>query len=811
MSALRTTGWARVRSGPAPVILYGLLALLSFPTAGTILRGTAGWTYLVDVLDDGGGLPRLGMAVREWGSYGPTLWNPYVTAGNAFLGQFALPPLSPDVALAFLVGPFAAFAISIWLTSLLAGVGMHLFLRDSIGLATPAVVVGSVIAVFCYWHPIYGVSVAILPLILWLGDRGLAEGRTWPNRYAAGLIVAATLALYAGQVQVMCIVAALQLAWLVAIRGARGRRLATWAGSWIAAFALFGPVLATQLAALPGSERSIWDMAYLIGAAPGQAVATIVDHYSSILVGIPFVRGTSPSDPRYGTLFLGGVGLVLAVVGAVAGRRDRATNALVVLLIAIPLLDLVTILATPLQNGLPIIGSFQFIRIRHFFPFALAGVAAIGIDALVAGRVANMARGRQRLLTVAAAIVLVPVAVQAAIAARAAVLRLPGIDLGDPRDVGWALAAGGLGLGLLGGLVLVSLLVRPRWAIAPIAVIAVVILLAGDRILLANGAPLLGSGISTFDESLALTPGQAFLLAQPGISGQRVLTFNDNVNRMAFQGLLQADGYQAIYPLTYHGFFGTMTAPGLAADPAKSDYFHRWGARAYAFNGLVDPELVALAGIRWLYVHAAERPSIPDLVTRFQSGDVTVYEDPDAFPRAFVVGSVEHLTDTTAVLGQMAAASLDDLRGRAFLSGSDAAPTGLTEAPPGSAGSATIAIDEPDRIEVRVQADRAGMLVLTDVMVSGWTAAVDDVPATIVTTDATFRGVALSAGSHTVVFRYRPTATYLGFAVAALAAILVVLGGALAWRRRRVVEAPAAQPGDERGSTGDGPAELTAP
>ena len=169
---------------------------------------------------------------------------------------------------------------------------------------------------------------------------------------------------------------------------------------------------------------------------------------------------------------------------------------------------------------------------------------------------------------------------------------------------------------------------------------------------------------------------------------------------------------------------------------------------------------MALAGIRWLYVHAAERPSIPDLVTRFQSGDVTVYEDPDAFPRAFVVGSVQHLTDTTAVLGQMAAASLDDLRGRAFLSGSDAAPAGLTEAPPGSAGSATIAIDEPDRIEVRVQADRAGMLVLTEVMVSGWTAEVDDVPATIVTTDATFRGVAVGGGSHTLCSatgRPRPT------------------------------------------------------
>ena len=136
-------------------------------------------------------------------------------------------------------------------------------------------------------------------------------------------------------------------------------------------------------------------MAYLIGAAPDQAVRTILDHYVEILVGIPFARGITPiSDPRYGTLFLGGIGLVLAIVGAVAGRRDRAYDLRSGrrLLVAIPLLDLAAILATPLQGGLPIVDSFQFVRIRHFFPFALAGVAAIGLDPLVAGRVANVAR-----------------------------------------------------------------------------------------------------------------------------------------------------------------------------------------------------------------------------------------------------------------------------------------------------------------------------------------------------------------------------------------------------------------------------------
>lgn len=783
---------ARLRDGPGSFGLYLLLAVLSFPTIGAVLNGTAGWTYLLDVLDDGGGVPRLGIAVREWSRFGPALWDPYLTAGNAFLGQFALPPYSPDVALAFLVGPFAGFAITVWLTSALAGIGMHLFLRDSVGLATVAVIAGAIIAVFCYWHPIYGISVAMLPLILWLGDRAVGAGRGWPNRHALLWVAVATLGLYAGQVQVVFIVAALQLAWLVAVAvaGSTRQRIGMWAITWALAFAFYGPVLVTQLAVLPGSERSIWDIAYLVGASPGQAIATVVDHYGSILVGIPFVRGIAPSEARYGTLFLGAIGLALAVIGIVAGRRNRASRALLVLLLAIPLLDLVAIMATPLQQGLPILNSFQFIRIRHFFPFALAALAAVGMDALADGRLAQVTVRRFRMVVLGAGLVLAPVVIQAAIAARQALLRLPRFDAADQRDVGWVLAASGLAISLIGGALLLAVLIRGRVRALPLVLAAVVALLAGDRALLATGAPLLGPNISTFDESLALTPGQSFLLAQPGIAGQRVLTFGDNVNRMGFQGLLQADGYQAIYPLTYHGFFGTMTAPGLAADPARYRYFHSWGARAYAFGPGVDPELVALVGARWLYVRGAGPPTIPGLIERFRSGDITIYEYPDALPRAFVVGAVESLGGQAAVLERMAGATLAEFAGRAFVSADDPAVAPLVGAVPAPAGSASIVVDRPDRVEIEVRADRPALVVLTDVMEPGWTADVDGTPASIATVDGTFRGVVVSPTSHRVAFTYAPGFTYAGFALAVIALLaLLVMAGGIWVRRRRDSEA----------------------
>lgn len=92
---------------------------------------------------------------------------------------------------------------------------------------------------------------------------------------------------------------------------------------------------------------------------------------------------------------------------------------------------------------------------------------------------------------------------------------------------------------------------------------------------------------------------------------------------------------------------------------------------------------------------------------------------------------------------------------------------------------ARISEDRPERMTAEVNADGAGILVLTDVHSPGWKAETDGKPARILRADGVFRGVALSAGPHRVVFTYRPIAFYAGAAVSFLA--LLVL--AALWRR----------------------------
>jgi len=73
------------------------------------------------------------------------------------------------------------------------------------------------------------------------------------------------------------------------------------------------------------------------------------------------------------------------------------------------------------------------------------------------------------------------------------------------------------------------------------------------------------------------------------------------------------------------------------------------------------------------------------------------------------------------------------------------------------------------------------LLVLTDTFFPGWEARVDGTPAPILRADYAFRGVALGAGEHRIVFRYRPWSFYTGVALAA-GALALALGAAV--RRR---------------------------
>ena len=296
--------------------------------------------------------------------------------------------------------------------------------------------------------------------------------------------------------------------------------------------------------------------------------------------------------------------------------------------------------------------------------------------------------------------------------------------------------------------------------------------------------------LGSFEEALGETPAIRFLLDQANPESQRVLMLGDrsrpnhrdHPNRLMSLGLFCADGYENVYPLRYHELFGLLTKPHLDKDPFRRAYFHNWGQRAYAFGPEINPSLASLMGVRWVY---ARNVAFTDPHWRrvFEQGDEQVFENPDVFPRGFVVSRVSRFPTRADLLGALEKAPLEALRTTAFLEGN--VPTGLETDPSDTAeASVTMSLNTPDRMSFHVRTPRPAMLIVTDAYVPGWKATVNGERREIVPADNCFRAVAVPEGESNVLFSYAPAYTYTGGFVAAGAAAVVGLS-LLSGRPRR--------------------------
>ena len=94
----------------------------------------------------------------------------------------------------------------------------------------------------------------------------------------------------------------------------------------------------------------------------------------------------------------------------------------------------------------------------------------------------------------------------------------------------------------------------------------------------------------------------------------------------------------------------------------------------------------------------------------------------------------------------------------------------------GGYGEASIILETPERVEIAVRCDRAGVLVLADRMAPGWSVTVDGDPRVSVTVDYLFRGVVVPEGSHQVVWTYHAPGLREGALIsAAMGSILAAL------------------------------------
>jgi hypothetical protein len=155
-------------------------------------------------------------------------------------------------------------------------------------------------------------------------------------------------------------------------------------------------------------------------------------------------------------------------------------------------------------------------------------------------------------------------------------------------------------------------------------------------------------------------------------------------------------------------------------------------------------------------------------------GDVTVYENLRAMPRAWLVSRVETLTADEILLAIQSSRLPDGVPFDPGAIGLVEEPLRLHAAGDAPPGAVAVTAISDTRIALDARAETGSFLILSDVYYPGWRAYVDGRPTHIYQTDYLLRGVVIPPGRHSVEFVFRPRSSYVGLGLSAISAVGVL-------------------------------------
>jgi hypothetical protein len=219
----------------------------------------------------------------------------------------------------------------------------------------------------------------------------------------------------------------------------------------------------------------------------------------------------------------------------------------------------------------------------------------------------------------------------------------------------------------------------------------------------------------------------------------------------------------------------------LAADPKHPSPMYattQWLVPMIGFSSATEIRLhpvMNMLGVR--YVIFRGNPP-PELRPQIVSPDYWVMVNHRALPRVYVPEHVEVASGKEERLTKLAALDFDPRR-VAYVKQS-------VDLPDKCRGTAKIMEETPDRIDVSLDMQTPGLLVLADRWDAGWQAYYDGKLAPILPVNHAVRGVEVPAGKATLEFRYEPAGFALGLRLCELAAAaLIVWAGGIVWMSHR--------------------------
>ncbi|HJQ68000.1 MAG TPA: YfhO family protein [Blastocatellia bacterium] len=222
----------------------------------------------------------------------------------------------------------------------------------------------------------------------------------------------------------------------------------------------------------------------------------------------------------------------------------------------------------------------------------------------------------------------------------------------------------------------------------------------------------------------------------------------------------------------------TLLPYEISTVTGKNQQFPRW-YREYA--SLVEPQrnlshvvfdksssrYFDLLNVRYVMTRQSEEP-LPGLELINTAEGVSIYENKNALPRAFVVGRAVEASSRDDALAALSDPSFDPKTAVVIQSQISNLKSEIS-----NPGSARIIEDRRNRVVIETQSGGDGYLVLSDNYYPGWRASVDGVETEVLRANHTMRAVRLPAGSHVVSFDFDPLTLRISLYVSLIAAAVV--------------------------------------
>jgi hypothetical protein len=773
------------------------------------------------------------------------VWNPYLFCGMPSFGSMAYVPWVYPVN--WILKPFRhvlPLPEYTWLLfhTVMTGLGVFLLLRDRGVRAAAAIPAGvlmmwvpNLVAVGAYGHGSQACAVAYLPFALWLWDRIWRGRNVIVNATALALVLG--FSMLRGHLQVsyytyaLVVLHVIFFGALALVDASRHRRATTSplparlaarvqgdSSEWSRAFgelgfsvATFAVVVAISLLLCAVLYLPVHDYArYSIrgaSAAGGLSYQYATGwslHPSEMLTFIvPFSFGFG-KDLYLGHMpftdypnYLGVVVLAFAVV-AVVRVRDRWVGFLAFVAVVATLVSFgkfFPVLYGPLFKLAPYFSKFRVpVMVLIVQQLAVILLFGVGLDQVMKSQRAGARRWALRALIVAGALFVVAILSQGywtdgfatGAASRVRVTDDPSARVTVARMAGEFLASDLVQLGILALLAAAATFAFVSSTRMRPAVFALIVLALGiadyyrvDRFILHPERFRNYEAYRIIREKPATDPYTAademmtFLREREGIF--RVFPIDDvrnPINSGAFMsnrymvfGIESVGGYHPAKLSAYDEFLAAL------AQSVRDGRFHLLNMvnARYFVSGVRLPEHPALTAL-W---GGAD----------FEGNPRAIYENKDAFPRAWVVGDYTVATGDQS-LGMLAGGAID-LRRSVILSEEPA-----IKPEPGDSAVVSIVREHDKALSLSVTLDRPGIVVISDAYYPEWKATVDGVPATIIRANHAFRALALEAGAHEIEMHYEAALLRKGATISITTFVLTILALVGAWWAGRRTRPP---------------------